>query len=371
VIAVRGPGEDSVVPQFGIFDHLERLPELSLAQQYEDRLKLLARADALGFYAYHLAEHHQSPLCMAPSPNVFLAAAARHTSQIRLGALVSIFPFHHPLRLIEEVCMLDHLSGGRLQIGVGRGITAIEHTFWGQRPEEAHLRSAEALEILVQGLTGDTLDYHGQIYAFENVPLELVPYQRPYPPFWSAGNPDFAGQHGTHFVCHAGARFEGMVARYRELSEELRNRPGRLNAHIAEPLVGSTRHFVVADTDAAAERIARSSWPAYNRNFAKRGQDGPGPETSSDGSIKALPAGGPGLGGDVERACELERCVAGSPDTILAHVTKYTVHAGINYLVGSFQWGNISHEQAMRSLELFGTEVMPRIRQRASATAVI
>src|SRR5687768_1459439 len=173
--------EDVVVLRFGIFDHLERQPELSLDQQYEERLELLARADALGFYAYHLAEHHQSPLCMAPSPAVFLAAAARHTRQIRLGALVTILPFHHPLRLIEEVCMLDQISGGRLQLGIGRGITAIEHTFWGQRPEEAHARNDEVLEILVKGLTSDTMDHRGQFHRFDNVPLELTPKQRPHP----------------------------------------------------------------------------------------------------------------------------------------------------------------------------------------------
>src|SRR5262249_32221528 len=117
--------EDIVVPQFGIFDHLERQPDLSLDQQYEERLELLAHVDALGFYGYHLAAHHNAPLCMAPSPTVFLAAAARHTKQLKLGALVYMVPFYHPLRLIEELCMLDHLSGGRLQIGVGRGITAI------------------------------------------------------------------------------------------------------------------------------------------------------------------------------------------------------------------------------------------------------
>lgn len=358
-----------MVPQFGIFDHLERRPELSLDQQYEERLELLARADALGFYAYHLAEHHQSPLCMAPSPSVFLAAAARHTRQLRLGALVSILPFHHPLRLIEEVCMLDHISGGRLQLGIGRGITAIEHTFWGQQPEEAHTRNAEVLEMLVQGLTSDTLDYRGQFYRFDNVPLEMSPKQRPHPPFWSAGNPEFAGRHGTHFVCHAGPRFEGMLARYRELWNEHQGRPGFLNGYVSEPFVGSTRHFVVADTDAEAERIARSSWPAYNRNFAKRGMTGPGPETSSDGSIKALPAGGPGLGGDVDKAFELERCIVGSPDTILKHVKQYTLRAGVNYLVGSFQWGNITHAQAVRSLELFGTEVMPKIAERAAVAS--
>src|SRR3712207_859459 len=105
---------------------------------------------------------------MAPSPSVFLAAAARHTRHLKLGALVSILPFYHPLRLIEEVCMLDHLSGGRLQVGIGRGITAIEHTFWGVDPAEGHLRHAETLEILVQGLTSDTLNHQGRFYRFDN-----------------------------------------------------------------------------------------------------------------------------------------------------------------------------------------------------------
>jgi alkanesulfonate monooxygenase SsuD/methylene tetrahydromethanopterin reductase-like flavin-dependent oxidoreductase (luciferase family) len=358
-----------VVPQFGIFDHLERQPDLSLEQQYEERLALLARVDQLGFYSYHLAEHHNAPLCMAPSPTVFLAAAARHTKQIKLGALVYMVPFYHPLRLIEELCMLDHLSSGRLQIGIGRGITAIEHTFWGLSPAEAQARTEEALEILTIGLTQDTLSYHGEFHRIDDVPLEMTPSQRPHPPFWSAGNPEYAGRRGTHFVCHAGARFGETVARFRQLWQQYQGGPGWLNGHISEPFVGSSRHIVVADTDAEAEAIARSSWPAYNRNFAKRGLDGPGPETDSSGVIKALPNGGPGLGGDVNRAFELERCVAGSPDTVAAHIEKYTVDAGVNYCVVSLQWGNITHAQAMRSAELFGTEVIPRIQARAAVLA--
>src|SRR4051812_29839375 len=178
-------GEDMVVPQFGIFDHLERQPDLTLELQYEERLALLARADALGFYSYHLAEHHQSPLCMAPSPSIFLAAAARQTRQLKLGALVYMVPFYHPLRLIEELCMLDQLSGGRLQIGIGRGITAIEHTYWGMAPEDAQTRTDEVLEMLVRGLTTDTLTYDGQFHHFDNIPLEMTPKQKPHPPFWS------------------------------------------------------------------------------------------------------------------------------------------------------------------------------------------
>src|SRR4029450_13277449 len=99
-------------------------------------LGVLPRPDPLGFYGYRLAEHHQAPLCMAPSPAVFLAAAARHTRQIKLGALVNILPFYHPLRLIEEVCMLDHLSGGRLQIGIGRGISPYELGHFGVNATE-------------------------------------------------------------------------------------------------------------------------------------------------------------------------------------------------------------------------------------------
>src|SRR5215211_2004092 len=129
--------------EFGIFDHQERRRDVPLDRQYRERLELVARADALGFYAYHLAEHHQSPLCMAPSQSVFLAAAAQQTKQIRLGALVYLLPMHHPLRLIEEIAMLDNLTGGRLQVGVGRGISPLEHHFWGHEPEEAHDRFAE------------------------------------------------------------------------------------------------------------------------------------------------------------------------------------------------------------------------------------
>src|ERR1044071_8995154 len=98
---------------FGLFDWIDR-GKAPLYQLYEERLQLLEAADAAGFFGYHLAEHHDSPLGMAPSPALFLTAAAQRTRRIRLGPLVYLLPLYHPLRLIEEVCMLDHLSGGRL-----------------------------------------------------------------------------------------------------------------------------------------------------------------------------------------------------------------------------------------------------------------
>src|SRR5262245_36081734 len=104
----------------GIFDHLEQR-DVPLHEFYESRLRLLERYDEAGFAAYHLAEHHATPLGLAPVPGIFLAAATQRTRRIRLGPCVYCVPLYDPLRLIEEVCMLDHLSHGRFDFGVGRG----------------------------------------------------------------------------------------------------------------------------------------------------------------------------------------------------------------------------------------------------------
>src|SRR5260221_13723809 len=105
--------------EFGVFDHLDR-GALPLRDYYEARLKLIEAYDRAGFYSYHVAEHHSTPLGMAPSPSVFLAAIAQRTKRLRIGTLVYALPLYHPLRMIEEICMLDHMSGGRVDIGFGR-----------------------------------------------------------------------------------------------------------------------------------------------------------------------------------------------------------------------------------------------------------
>ena len=121
---------------FEIFDHMDRSGE-QLAVQYENRLTMLEACDRAGFHGYHLAEHHQTPLGFAPSPSVFLAAAAQRTKNIRLGALVFTLSLYHPLRILDEICMLDHLSKGRLELGLGRGISPIEVNFYGVDAEKS------------------------------------------------------------------------------------------------------------------------------------------------------------------------------------------------------------------------------------------
>ena len=116
--------------KFGVFEHMDD-SGVPLGQQIENRMKLAEAYDRHGFYAYHLAEHHGTPLGLAPSPDVFMAALAQRTKRLRFGPLVYLLPLYHPLRLIEEICMLDHMSGGRLEVGVGRGVSPIEVGFFG------------------------------------------------------------------------------------------------------------------------------------------------------------------------------------------------------------------------------------------------
>src|SRR5215510_10452279 len=152
----HGAASRGAAMKFGVFDHMDD-GGVPLSQQFEARMKLAEAYDRFGFHAYHLAEHHGTPLGLAPSPGLFMAALAQRTKRLRFGPLVYLLPLYHPLRLIEEICMLDHMSGGRLELGVGRGVSPIEVGFYGVDPAEGQRRFAESLKVIKHGLTVDEL----------------------------------------------------------------------------------------------------------------------------------------------------------------------------------------------------------------------
>ena len=188
---------------FGIFEWLDR-GTAPVRRLYEDRLHLLEIADRADFFCYHLAEHHGTPLGMAPSPSLFLSAAAQRTKRIRLGPLVFLLPLYDPMRLVEEVCMLDQMSGGRLELGVGRGVSPYELACFGVDPAQTREIFDEALAVLLAGLTCERLTFEGRHYRYRDVPMEVHPLQRPYPPLWyPTHNPasiDYAARHGFNYV---------------------------------------------------------------------------------------------------------------------------------------------------------------------------
>src|SRR5262245_50379587 len=169
--------------EFGIFDHLDH-NDLPLRDFYEQRLKVIEAYDRAGFYGYHVAEHHFTPLGMAPSPSVFLSAIAQRTKALRFGTFVYALPIHHPLRVLEEICMLDHLSGGRVEIGFGRGSVPYEISYYGQNADERQKIYEERLELILQAFDTKKFSFKGKYDSFANVPLEIGPLQRPHPPLW-------------------------------------------------------------------------------------------------------------------------------------------------------------------------------------------
>jgi len=382
--------------RFGVFDHIEPIPGLGLARIYRERLLQIERLDAAGFHAYHLAEHHTPAIhSLAPSQNVFLAAVAQRTRRLRFGPCVYVLPLHHPLRLIEEISMLDNLSGGRLDIGVGRG-GVMEAYFWGQEAdsETNYARYVETLAIVREGLSHEQLTYAGRFHRFDHLPMYLRPLQQPYPPLWYMRNPVTAATEGMHTILVGSLdTFAPAITRYRAAWDEHQGVGARtVQGH--EPMIGLVVHLVVAETDAEAIRIAAPAWEKYRWNLAaprrleaeKRGltqfmqtRDG------SFGFVGDRPAGLPTreLRRDID--AELERfdqqkqrvhpnrlggvALAGSPAAVREYMDEY-VATGANYFVCSFQWGDLTHEQAMRSIELFAIEVMHRYATASTGAPV-
>jgi alkanesulfonate monooxygenase SsuD/methylene tetrahydromethanopterin reductase-like flavin-dependent oxidoreductase (luciferase family) len=344
---------------FGLFDWIDR-GTAPLQQLYEERLQLLEAADAAGFFGYHLAEHHATPLGMAPSPALFLTAAAQRTRRIRLGPLVYLLPLYHPLRLIEEVCMLDHLSGGRLELGVGRGVSPYELGYFGVDAADTRAIFTETLAVLLAGLTHERLTFEGRYYRYHHVPMELRPLQRPYPPLWYPTHvPEsvsYAARHGYHFVgLGPAAGVRPLVDRYRQTWEAHRHEPGRLNGHVAAPKVGILRQVCVADTDDEAWAATRAAHGDWYRSITKLWHD------HDDHTYDAFFAWEPSL--------QNETILFGSPARVREQLARLLEISHCNYVIGAFAWGTLSHEQTRRSLRLFTEEVMPAFAGSAAPVA--
>jgi alkanesulfonate monooxygenase SsuD/methylene tetrahydromethanopterin reductase-like flavin-dependent oxidoreductase (luciferase family) len=342
--------------EFGIAENFERLERVPPAQQYADRIALIRQADEAGLYGYHVSEHHNNVLGLAPSPLVFLSAVAQRTTRIRLGSLVLILPTYLPFRLLEEICMVDQLSGGRLMIGVGRGVRPVEHEWMGLDPAEGQERFGEALELLRHGLRGGRLSHAGRHHHLEEVELRFEPFQRPHPPLWYAGNLEAAAALGMSVI---GVPWHGMSreridaywdafarASWRETSPWTET----------EPKVGTTRHVVVAETDAEAVAITRRAWRVHADNVWT--------VPFGIGSPAIRGTEGMNVGEDADVVLPRRRALlAGSPETVADALAEFLedVGPGHNYLVANVQWGDIGHEEASRSLELYAAEVMPAL----------
>jgi alkanesulfonate monooxygenase SsuD/methylene tetrahydromethanopterin reductase-like flavin-dependent oxidoreductase (luciferase family) len=338
--------------QFGVFDYIEK-GAAPIHETYDRRMDLLRALEAAGFHGYHLSEHHATPLSLTPSPNLFLAAAARETKTIRLGTLLTLLPLYHPMRLLEELCMLDHLSGGRLDIGVGRGISPHEFDAFSEDFNESAEAFDQCFKVIHQGLRQDRVTYASPKYTFKDAPVIVRPLQTPHPPLWyglrGEHGPVFAARHGMNGVTLGpDDHVAKIIGNFREQWKLHEAERAAVGSPVASPLVGIMRAMFIADTDQEAERIARAAHETWFDNLAWLWKErGTMPPIAISGSFDQARASG--------------ALVVGSPQTVKKVFMAQAQRCGHNYLVLLLAFGSLTHAQQMRSLDLFRTEVMPEL----------
>jgi alkanesulfonate monooxygenase SsuD/methylene tetrahydromethanopterin reductase-like flavin-dependent oxidoreductase (luciferase family) len=261
--------------------------------------------------------------------------------------MVYLLPLYHPLRLIDEVCMLDQMSDGRFLFGVGRGISPIEVGFYGVDFATGAERFREAFEVIRVGLVEDELTWHGKYYDFDHVPVVMKPVQKPYPELWyGTSRPDsipWAAERGAHIVTLRDNRAARQII---ELYKSEWRRLGRTLSDL--PLMGINRHLVLADSEAEARDIARRAYPRWRGNMERlwATYNVPFPLAAS------LPE-------QWDALQESGHAIAGTPSQVRDYIAQQIDEAGASYFVCDFAFGQMTHEEALRSAELFAAEVMP------------
>jgi len=335
----------------GLFDWVDADGVRDTGQLYRERLDLLYDAESHGFDVYHLAEHHGTPLGLAPSPNVFLAAAAMRTSRIRLCPLVYVLPLYHPTRLAEEIAMLDQLSGGRLEVGFGKGGNPYELLTYGIEPADAQRRYDEIFEDVMRSF-GSGAD------------LPIRVRQAPHPPIWyPSSNPQSVpslGKRGINTILGFSFRSptieETRLRRDEYFAGVAAAPPGAVTGGAGTPVprFGIMRNIYVGESDRDARDRAIGAMEVFYEQFITVWR------RHGDARFREQQ--------DFARAIDEGRVIAGSAATVRAQLTQMLRASGCNHFAGAFAFGSLSYAEASSSLARFGEEVAPALRGLAPAS---
>ena len=335
--------------RFGLFDQLENDGNTAIGVQYRQHLELARMADQAGFSHWFKSEHHSVPLDIAPSINVFLSAVIQETSDIRVSSLVHLLPFYDPMRLYEELCLLDHLSEGRLDVGFGKGISPPEQILWGVPREEAAARTEEVLDFVLSAMNlvakeglGCLFNYEGRYWSATEHPLEISPHQRPHPPLWRPGTLATAAQMGVSTIIPGPMKaIPASVEAYGQ-----QQNPDGAGGHT--PILSTLRRIVVAPTEAEAITIAERAWSTFDANLTKlfRAYD------------LWPPTMVPSFLGNTEQAFATESLIAGSPTQMTEYFEQFKEESALSHVTICPAFGDITATEARTTMDLFADTVM-------------
>jgi len=329
------------------------------ADVYDRHIQEAQLAEELGYESYYIIEH-QNSFGSITAPNVYLCAVARHTTRLRIGTMIYQLPFHHPMRLAEEIATLDHLSRGRVEFGAGIGVAEHEFIRWNVPFYERRAMSAEALEIIVKAWTEESVTYQGKYWQFDEALPVPKPFQKPYPPIWvGAHSPDsliYAAQNNYHVSQNIDV--DSTVAEKFEMYRSVWRESGHSGPM---PRTFLMRAVHVAETDEIARTEAEQPLLMSRRvNRERLHRTRIGYKGNEDNpTTRELNRVFQGMSTSYDFWMDNGLALVGSPETVLRKLKDQHQRIGYDVFCANHRFGPMPAAQSLKSLKLFGQEVIP------------
>lgn len=348
--------------------------ETNMADVYDEHIRLAQQIERDGWHSYFVIEHQNSPIGRITSPNVFLTAVARETSSLRIGAMMWQLPFYHPIRLAQDIAMLDQLSRGRVEFGSGIGVHEHEFIRWGVDFYQRAAISEEVLQIVKMAWTQNEVTFKGKFFNFDEALPQPQPYQKPYPPIWAAVHSDVALEWAAKNNYHVAQNLDtdDVIARK---FDHYRNVWKSCGHEGPMPRVFLMRQVHVAETDEKAHEEARQflvareggavpvgggpiertriGWGTHARGM---GRDSERPDDKARGEVMARARQ------SYEYNLENGLAVVGSPETVIRILEESKKKIGYDIFCCNHEIGQMPKEMSQRSIDLFGKEVVPAFK---------
>ncbi len=349
--------------RFGMLHLFENPVHKTEREIIREQMELMRAADDLGWDSVWPAEHHFTEYGYCASPALSLAAIAAQTRRVRLGTGVVVLPLNHPLRVAEDYAFLDHISDGRVDLGIGRGYQPLEFQRYGVEQTGTRGMFHEGLEAIRQAWTHGRVNLEGEHYQFRDVPIRPAPVQRPHPPIWmaalSAETFEIAGRYGLNLLYGSvfGLSPELAIQRRRDYFRGL-----RLGGHSAEgKRSGCLMMVYVADSQERARAEFREPVIWYYRTIAKyvAPQAGQAPVRSYEtySAFRDLASAV-----EWEQLVERDAVICGEPDYVAEKLAQYQQVYGFTDLLCWTRLGGLDHRKVLRSMELMRDKVIPKLR---------
>ncbi|MFS0764418.1 LLM class flavin-dependent oxidoreductase [Peribacillus phoenicis] len=336
---------------FTVFDNyknykatFERTPEQLLHEVLEQTVV----ADGFGYNAAWFAEHHFSEYGILTTPQTFLAIAAERTKNIRLGTAIVTLPFKNPIQVAEDYALLDVLSNGRLNLGLGSGYLPHEFTGFNVEGKDKALRFNDSLAVIEKAWKGEKFSHHGDYYQYTDIKLEVVPKQKEVP-IWigtlSHNGANFVGKMGynisgvPYVACNSIAELKDIIDSYKDTYRKA----GHNEKKVKVPLA---LHTYVAETTEEAIATAKPHLDLYldTRMYGKSAK--------------------------YQDLRDREQVLIGSPEDVIAMLKRYQ-DAGCDHIMMLMNFGGLPHEKVLKSMELIAKEVMPAFKKSAEKELLV